>query len=53
MRVTRLAFNLFNDYDGEAGEFTPSNILCDGLMAYFFEAVKLRYPEYYHCPDAS
>jgi hypothetical protein len=56
MRVTRLAFNLFNDYDGEgaeSGDFTPSNIFCDGLMAFFFEAVKLRYPEYYHSLNVS
>ena len=50
-RVTRLAFNLFNDYNGEGDEsvnFTPSNIFCDSLMPYLFEAIKLRYPEYWH-----
>ena len=53
-RVTRLAFNLYNGYHGndelndDVGRYTPENIFCDGLMFYFFEAVKLRYPEYYH-----
>lgn len=53
-RVTRLAFNLYNNYHGNgeigdnAGSYTPEDIFCDSLMIYFFEAVKLRYPEYFH-----
>jgi len=59
MRVTRLAFNLYNNFNGQiydegtgtqaaidgSGHYTPEDIFCDGLMPYFFEAVKLRYPE--------
>ena len=61
-RVTHLAFNLWNGYcyDGEtytdkqgyetdlpSAEYTPDNIFCDGLAEYFFEAVRLRYPQYF------
>jgi hypothetical protein len=52
-RVTRLAFNLFNGYHGgvelddDAGHYTIEDIFCDSLMVYFFEAIKLRYSEYY------
>lgn len=61
MRVTRLAFNLWNGCcsDGEtytdkqgyetelpSAEYTPDNIFCDGYAPYFFEAIKLRYPQY-------
>ncbi|MDL2248502.1 DUF6075 family protein [Tyzzerella sp. OttesenSCG-928-J15] len=52
IRVTRLAFNLFNGWNGDDGidrpEFyTPYELFCDGLASYMFEAVKLRYPEYF------
>ena len=55
-RATRLAFNLYNGFDGDTGEsrlengtyYTPYELFCDAGMPYFFEAVKLRYPEYCH-----
>lgn len=59
-RTTRLAFNLWNgccsDGDGDvtpdgheipSHEYTPDNIFCDSLAEYFFEAIKLRYPQYF------
>ena len=56
IKVTRMAFNLFNGFTGDtqASEkdspslYSPYNLYDTGLMAYFFEAVKLRYPEYFH-----
>ncbi len=57
-KVTRLAFNLFNGFDGNLDGtldeqdsdnpylYTPENIFCTDLMPYMFEAVKLRYPIY-------
>lgn len=57
-RVTRLAFNLYNgmvydcDVDFEINEvsqyYAVDEIFCCSLAPYFFEAVKLRYPEYTH-----
>ena len=52
MRITRLAFNLYNGWNGEDGidrpEFyTPYELFSDGLAGYMLEAVKLRYPEYF------
>lgn len=51
-RVCNFAFNLFNGYcgdeDNNAKDFTPENLFCCGLQKYMFEAVRLRYPEYYH-----
>jgi hypothetical protein len=55
-RVTRLAFNLYNNFHGDdedvpgerSGLYTPEDIFACGLMVYFFEAVKLRHPEYWH-----
>lgn len=57
LKVTRMAFNLYNGFAGDTGEnktdepeqYTPDNLFCTGLAVYFFEAVKLRYPEYC-CP---
>lgn len=61
-KVTRLAFNLWNGFTGKVesdeseeegyriGETDPAfavdNIFCSSLGRYFFEAIKLRYPEY-------
>ena len=49
-RVTRLAFNLYNGYDGNRSDFhtayTPYELFASGLMEYMFEAVRIRYPEY-------
>jgi hypothetical protein len=56
-RVTRLAFNLYNNYHGnsedgdEASHYTPEDIFANSLMAYFMEAIKLRHPNYYHQID--
>lgn len=50
VKVTRLAFNLYNGYDGGRADlhtaYTPYEIFQDGLMEYMFEAVRIRYPEY-------
>lgn len=54
-KTTRLAYNLWNGtYSSisENGEdilssgFTPNDIFCSSLAPYFWEAVKLRYPNY-------
>lgn len=50
IRITQLAFNLYNGYcgetDAEAANFTPENLFCDCLLPYMLEAVKIRYPNY-------
>lgn len=52
MKVTRLAFNLYNGFTGtdetsESGnDYTPYSLFSCGLMPYMFEAVKLLYPCY-------
>ena len=59
VRVVRLAFNLYTDgtpsvgdYEGrdeqvrERREYSVSDIFCCGYAAYFWEGIKLRYPEY-------
>lgn len=48
IRVTRLAFNLWNGYTQEGKEAlsTPYELFDCGYAPYFFEAVRLRYPEY-------
>lgn len=56
MRVTRMAFSLWNsncydsDEDLENGivstHYTPSDIFCCSYAPYFYEAIKIRYPEY-------
>ena len=60
-RTVRLAFNLWNGYCYEddtytdekgikhqlpSSEYTPDNLFCCNLAPYYFEAIKLRYPEY-------
>lgn len=55
-KVTRLAFNLWNscNYDGRedyfndkySSEYNPSNIFCCSYAPYFYEGIKLRFPEY-------
>lgn len=48
MRLTRLAFNLWNGYaepDREAMS-TPYELFDCGYAPYFFEAVKIKYPDY-------
>jgi len=55
VRVTRLAFNLFNGFNGGCGDvkpiddcdrYTPYNLFDCCLMVYMLEAVKLLYPSY-------
>ena len=54
IKITRLAFNLYNGFSGRLGDeeidepemYSPYNLFDTGLSGYFFEAVKLRYPEY-------
>ena len=58
-RVIRMAFNLYNngtpsvyDYDDmedqltECKRYTAENLFCCGYARYFWQAVKVRYPEY-------
>lgn len=47
-RLTRLAFNLWNGFVEEGREelFAPYAIFDCGYAPYFWEAIKLRYPEY-------
>lgn len=57
LKVTRMAFNLWNHslmYDSEedlenekmSSSYAPSEIFCCSYAPYFWEAVKIRYPEY-------
>lgn len=53
VKMTRLAFNLYNGYTGDAEtgrdhprHYSPYHLFDTGLMPYFFEAIKLRYAEY-------
>jgi hypothetical protein len=61
LKVTRLAYNLWNGCTDDGDEYTDSegyteplpsemysvdNIFCCSYARYFFEAVKLRFPEY-------
>ena len=56
LKVTRMAFSLWNsnsydsDEDVENGivspYYTPSQIFCTSDAPYFWEAIKIRYPEY-------
>lgn len=58
-KIIRMAYNLYNngtpsvfDYDNdekklvECGQYTVENLFCCGYAPYFWQAVKLRYPEY-------
>ncbi len=59
VKVVRLAFNLYtdgtpsvDDYKrkdeqiGECREYSVSDIFCCGYALYFWQGIKLRYPEY-------
>ena len=56
VRIVRMAFNLWNGWCYESEEdaqegrtsdaFTPDNLFCCEFAPYFYEAIKLRYPEY-------
>lgn len=52
-KVIRMAFNLYGSgmLDGELPEchyrrYTPDDLFCSSYNPYFWEAVRLRYPEY-------
>lgn len=56
-KTTRLAFNLWNgctrddDENGSHGMpasplYTPAELFCTSYARYYYEAIKLRYPEY-------
>lgn len=57
VKVTRMAFSLFNgcNYDSEkdieigkiSSNYNVSDIFCCSYAPYFFEAVKIKYPEYF------
>ena len=51
VRLTRLAFNLWNGYveQGEERMSTPYEMFDCSYAPYFYEAIRLRYPEY--CRD--
>ena len=61
LKTTRLAFNLYNGYcyDGQTYKgsdgyemdlpsryFTPVEIFCCSYAPYYWQAIKIRYPEY-------
>lgn len=49
MKVTHLAFNLYNGFLGQEGderEYTPYTLFCCGLLEYMLVAVRLLYPCY-------
>ena len=54
VKVCRLAFNLWNGFcyetDGNSekvsDDYVTDNIFCCSYAEYFFEAIRLRYPEY-------
>lgn len=47
-RISLMAFNLWNGYTEEGREdlSTPYELFDTGDMQYFFEGIKLKYPEY-------
>lgn len=58
-KIIRMAYNLYNNgtpsvFDcendeeklTECGQYTVENLFCCGYAPYFWQAVKLRYPEY-------
>lgn len=55
MRITRLAFNLYNGFCGDTDDeeykydsrnYTPYYLFDTGMLPYMLEAIKLRYQEY-------
>ena len=58
-KIVRMAYNLYNngtpsvfDYEDseeqltECGQYTVEELFCCGYAPYFWQAVKIRYPEY-------
>lgn len=61
-KVTRMALNLWNHnlmYDSEedlrneriSDYYAPSEIFCCSYAPYFYEGIKIRYPEYTNCTE--
>jgi hypothetical protein len=52
LRICRLAFNLWNGWSsiGEERYSTPYELFDCEATPYFFEAIRLRYPEYVRTP---
>ena len=48
VRLTRLAFNLWNGYveKGQERMYTPYELFDCGYAPYFLEAIKMKYPDY-------
>ena len=53
VKVCHLAFNLWNGYGQEipdrsdiSASFLPDEVFCCPFQPYFFEAIRLRFPEY-------
>ncbi len=51
IKTTRLAFNLYNGYSYDEQEetseyYTPVHLFACSYAPYFWEAIKIRYPEY-------
>ncbi|MEI2396757.1 MULTISPECIES: DUF6075 family protein [Paenibacillus] len=58
LKITRLAFNLFNGFNGDSElysdrprNYSPYFLFDTNLMPYFFESIKLRFEEYTHSLD--
>lgn len=56
LRITRLAFNLWNGCGADSGsgaieEYLPDNLFCCEFMEFFFVAMRLRFPEYSNIPN--
>lgn len=46
-RAILMAYNLYNGYmAAEPGESSPYSLFCDSNAPFFFEGIRLRYPEY-------
>ena len=49
MKIVRMAFNLYCNAEAQLEEcqyYTVEDLFCCGYARYFWEAVKIRYPEY-------
>lgn len=46
LRTTLFAFNMWNGFSDESLPTTPYDLFCCDSAPYFFEAIKLKYPEY-------
>lgn len=59
IKVTRLAYNLYNGFSGDTGDgtkenadlYTPYELFDSELLMYMFEGIKLRYPEHRQSSD--